>query len=177
MVIDPQGRWLVTGSADKTARRRDLRAADPSQTARVLPHHRPRIMALPIDPQGRWLVTSSGDNTARLWDLQAAYPNQTARVLSGHEGGIRAVAIDPQGRWLVTGSQPRPPGWGFAGGQSQPDRPVLSGHEGGIYAVAIEPPGRWLVTTGSHDNTARLWDLQAADPNRPPHALSGHAGR
>ena len=77
VAIDPQGRWLVTGSDDKTARLWDLQAADPSPDVRVLRGHEDRITAVAIDPQGRWLVTGSEDKTARLWDLQAADPNQT----------------------------------------------------------------------------------------------------
>ena len=40
MALDPQGRWLVTGSKDHTARLWDLQAADPDQTARVLRGHK-----------------------------------------------------------------------------------------------------------------------------------------
>ena len=51
-----QGRWLVTGSDDTTARLWDLHAADPNQTVRVLRGHEKGITAVALDPQGRWLV-------------------------------------------------------------------------------------------------------------------------
>ena len=48
---------------------------------------------------------------------------------------------------------------------------VLSGHTGLISSVALTPDGRWALT-GSHDKTARLWDL--SNPGSSPRVLSGH---
>ena len=84
MAITPDGRWLatlVTGRLDKTLRLWDLKADDPSQTARVLTGHEQAVWALAISHDGRWLATGSQDNTARLWDLKADRPGQTAHVL------------------------------------------------------------------------------------------------
>ena len=39
--------------------------------------------------------------------------------------------------------------------------------------MAFSPDNRWVVT-GSVDNTARLWDLKAADPAAQPVVLKGH---
>ncbi|MFO1428602.1 MAG: TIR domain-containing protein [Candidatus Competibacteraceae bacterium] len=172
--IDRQGRWLVTGSQDGTARLWDLRAADPAQSARVLRGHERGITAVAFDPQGRWLVTGSEDATVRLWDLNAADPIPSVRVLRGHEGGITAVAFDPQGRRLVTGSEDATARlWDLSVDDPARNPRVLTGHRGGITAVALDPQGRWLAT-GSKDDTARLWDLNAADPTHSIQVLSGH---
>ena len=40
-----------------------------------------------------------------------------------------------------------------------------------IYSVALTPDGKWALT-GSHDYTARLWDL--SNPGSSPRVLSGH---
>ena len=66
----PTGRWLVTGSGDKTARLWDLKAEHPETTARVLKGHEGSVHAVAISPEGRWLVTGSEDKTARLWPLR-----------------------------------------------------------------------------------------------------------
>jgi hypothetical protein len=49
----------------------------------------------------------------------------------------------------------------------------LTGHEDAISSVAISADSHWLVT-GSHDQTARLWDLTASDPATSARVLRGH---
>ena len=51
---------------------------------------------------------------------------------------------------------------------------VLSGHTNSIYSVALTPDGTWALT-GSHDNTALLWDI--SNPGSSPRVLSGHTSR
>ena len=69
VAVSRDGRWLVTGSWDNTARLWDLTAAEPQTTARVLGGHEDIVTAVAISPAGRWLVTGSLDKTARLWPL------------------------------------------------------------------------------------------------------------
>ena len=174
VVIGPQGRWLVTGSRDNTARLWDLQAQQPEESARVLRGHVVAVSSVAIGPQGRWLVTGSFDDTARLWDLQAQQPEKSARVLRGHEHSVDTVAIGPQGRWLVTGSWDHTARlWDLQADQPEKSARVLRGHEHSVDTVAIGPQGRWLVT-GSVDNTARLWDLQAQQPEESARVLRGH---
>jgi WD40 repeat protein len=49
----------------------------------------------------------------------------------------------------------------------------LAGHDNAITTLVFSPDGRWLAT-GSLDETARLWDLSAADPGANPRVLRGH---
>ena len=86
VAISPDNRWLVTGSADKTARLWDLSAKDPAANPVVLRGHEGPVSAVAISPDNRWLVTGSADKTARLWDLSAKDPAANPVVLRGHEG-------------------------------------------------------------------------------------------
>jgi WD40 repeat protein len=104
VAISPDGRWLVTGSEDDTARLWDLAAKDPAAASIVLRGHEDTIWCVAISPDGWWLVTGSADKTARLWDLTAKAPAAAPVVLRGHENTIWCVAVSPDGRWIVTGS-------------------------------------------------------------------------
>jgi len=83
VAISPDGRWLVTGSEDKTARVWDLRAKDPAASAIVLRGHENRVTAVAISPDNRRLVTGSEDKTARLWLLQLNDLIDLARITVG----------------------------------------------------------------------------------------------
>ena len=177
VAISPDGRWLVTGSHDATARLWDLTAKDPAAAPIVLRGHEAPIWCVAISPDSRWLVTGSWDKTARLWDLMAKDPAAAPIVLRGHEGGIHCVAISPDGRWLVTGSEDKTARlWDLTAKDPAAAPTILRGHEGGIRCMAISPDGRWLVTGseqwlvtgGGYDRTARLWDLTAKDSSAVP---------
>lgn len=70
MAVSPDNRWLVTGSADATARLWDLTAPDPAAASVVLRGHEEEIKTVTFSSDSRWLVTGSGDGTGRLWTLR-----------------------------------------------------------------------------------------------------------
>jgi WD40 repeat protein len=174
LAISPDNHWLVTGSADNTARLWDLRATDPSANPVILRGHESTVGAVAISPDNHWLVTGSWDKTARLWDLRATDPSAGPVILRGHENFITAVAISFDNHWLVTGSADKTARlWDLRAADPAANPVILRGHEDFITAVAISPDNHWLVT-GSADKTARLWDLRAADPAANPVILRGH---
>lgn len=60
-------------------------------------------------------------------------------------------------------------------GQTDPsaEQFILRGHEDAIVSTAFSPDNHWLVTA-SMDDTARLWDLTAADKAASSIVLRGH---
>ena len=83
VAISPDNRWLVTGSADKTARLWDLSAKDPAANPVILGGHEKAVIAVAISPDNRWVVTGSWDNTARLWLLKVNDLMDLARITVG----------------------------------------------------------------------------------------------
>jgi WD40 repeat protein len=80
VAISPDNHWLVTGSADNTARLWDLSAKDPAANPVVLRGHKDDVNAVAISPDNHWLVTGSADNTVRLWLLQMRDLINLARI-------------------------------------------------------------------------------------------------
>lgn len=181
VAISPNGRWLVTGSKDKTARLWDLTAKDLVASCRVLADHKDQIWAVAFTPDSQRLITGSHDATARVWNLMAADPTTSPWVLRGHEGRISALTVSGDGKWLATGSGGLAGVgdtvrlWNLAANDPTQGATVLRGHQNSILALAISPDNRWLVTAGE-DETARLWDLSAANPAASTRILRGHEG-
>jgi WD40 repeat protein len=104
----PNGRWLVTGGRDETARRWDMRTIEDSPKSEVLRGHTGWVEFLSVSPNSRWLVTGAYvpnqeyDGAARLWDLNAADASGARAVLGGHGGPIKDAIFSSDDRWLVT---------------------------------------------------------------------------
>jgi WD40 repeat protein/uncharacterized caspase-like protein len=151
VACSPNGRLVVTASADATAKLWD---ADSGHELRTLAGHTDEITAVAFSPDGRFVATGSRDKTAKLWD---AATGSEVRSFPHGNGWILAVAFSPDGRLLLTGGWDSVVTfWDVATGE-----PVrsLSGLEKGVSSISVSPDGRTIVT-GSSDHTARLWDAR-----------------
>jgi WD40 repeat protein len=68
-VFSPDGDWVVTASADKTAR---VWRADGQGEPVVLRGHEDAVTSAAFSPDGEWVVTASLDKTARIWPVGVA---------------------------------------------------------------------------------------------------------
>src|SRR5207248_2110258 len=92
VAFSPDGRTIVTGSNDGTAR---LWVVGTSRAAGEPLRHDGPVRAVAFSPDGRTLATGSDDSTARLW--QAATGRPVGEVLR-HQGEVQAVVFSPDGR-------------------------------------------------------------------------------
>ncbi len=156
--FSPDGRRVVTASADGTARVWDT--ATGAAVGRPLTHDGP-VLGAEFSADGRKVVTASADGTARLWEADSgrvlAPPLKPGRPLT-------CARFSPDGTRVVTADEgPTARLWDAAGHPLG----VSFRHEGAVRWAAFSPDGKWLVTA-SEDGTGRVWDAQTGKPRTPP---------
>ncbi len=153
VVFSPDGRHVLTGSHDKTARVWD--AATGQELFRLI-GHTAGIASAAFSPDGKFIATGSDDETVRVWDV-ATHEQVYKHV--GHKTGVTSVAFSPDGSRIASSSYDGTAKiW-----EARSDRTPLNfpGHMAQVHSVAFSPRGERIVTTGS-DKTARIWDSTTA---------------
>jgi WD40 repeat protein/tRNA A-37 threonylcarbamoyl transferase component Bud32 len=163
-VFSPDGRLVLTGGEDGTARLWD--PVTGAARGEPLRHEGP-VLSMAFSPDGKTLVTGSYDCTARMWD--AATCRQRGPDLL-HQGRVLAVDVRFDGQFVVTGSAVEDRDlrtdkrqeiagevrmWHAPTGKlfGEPMR-----HSQKVFAVAFRPRGGKLLV-GGKDRAARFYSI------------------
>jgi WD40 repeat protein len=161
----PDGKQVLTGSADDTAKIWDAASGN---LLRTLQGHTDDVRAVEWSPDSKQILTGSIDNTARFWD---AASGQILKILQGHTDDIWSVAWSPDGKQVLTGSDDHTARiWNVASGEAVM---TLLGHTDNVVAVAWSPDSK-QVLTGSNDHTTIIWDVTSLREPRKVTTLQNH---
>ena len=157
--FSPDGRWVVTGSEDKTARVWEAATGKP---VGELMRHGDIVASAQFSPDGRWVVTALVDGTARVWEAATGKPvSEPMR----HGNAVMSAQFSPDGRWVATALEDKTARvWEAATG-----KPVVEPmpHGNGVMSAQFSPDGRW-VATALEDKTARIWEAATGKPACEP---------
>ena len=159
--LSPDGRRVVTGSFDTTAK---IWNVDPRQAVVALVGHEQEVRSVAFSPDGTRVITGSRDHTARIWDGETGVTLLTL----AHSAPVYAVAFSPNSRFAATGSsRGKVRLWDAGTGR---ELRGMDARVGQILSVSFSPDGRWVATSGQ-DKAARIWDTR---DGRQLTVLQGH---
>ncbi|BCU11864.1 serine/threonine-protein kinase [Microcystis aeruginosa] len=162
VVYSPDGRYLASGSLDKTIKIWEVATG---KGLRTLTGHSGVVLSVAYSPDGRYLASGSQDKTIKIWEVATG----KVRTLTGHSMTVWSVVYSPDGRYLASGSSDKTIKiWEVATGK---ELRTLTGHSMTVWSVAYSPDGRYLAS-GSLDKTIKIWEVATETELR---TLTGHS--
>ena len=158
------GRLIVSGSGDKTARIWDMIDG----TSKVLTindgdslNNDHGVTSVAISPNGQFVAAGSLDTVVRIWDVNTA---QLVERLRGHSDSVYSVAFTPDGKGLVSGSLDKTLKYwdvsdlvvgrgGSAGGRAGGSAGGVKGRKEGTNGGVANGPGSGVVTRKEGDKS------------------------
>jgi WD40 repeat protein len=149
LAVSADGKWLVSGSLDKTLRLWSVR------TGKEVHRHDDKftVYGVAVGPGGNRVYAGFTDGSVGLWDGDLKLlERKRAHAL----GAVFGLAVSPDGKRVLSG--------GYDGkvvlsdAETLTPRQVFVGHEGPVRGVAFLPGGRQAVSA-SEDGTVRLWQV------------------
>jgi WD40 repeat protein/serine/threonine protein kinase len=153
VAFSPDGRRLVSGSRDGTARLWDVNGGTP--IGRPLAHGA-EVCSVAWRPDGRVVLTGSHDGTARLWDAATGAPLGAPLAIGAK---VRLVAFSPNGKLAATAAEDGTVRMWDAANGSPVGAPFK--HPKRVWTLAFSPDGT-ILASGSLESTVRLWDVSQA---------------
>ena len=102
VAFSPDGKLVLTGSVDRTAR---LWVVATDKPVATLTGHSGWVRAVAFSPDGKWVATGSEDRTARLWEVLPA--SAQALIREAKSSLPRCLTPDQRLKFHLASSAPR----------------------------------------------------------------------
>jgi WD40 repeat protein len=156
LAFNAEGRWLASGSQNKTIKLWDLDKAEEQPLYVIGNAHLSQVLSLAINSQQQILVSGGADRTIKLWDLATGKARSPVHILEGHSGQVWCVAVSPDGAKIASASADFTVKlWDSQTGEL---RQTFTGHLGEVRTVAFSPDGA-LLASGGDDFEVKLWKM------------------
>jgi eukaryotic-like serine/threonine-protein kinase len=150
----PNGQYIVSGSADTTARVWKTTQDETLYTYRGHAGLLNSVFSVSWERNGKAIASGSSDQTVQIWE--AATGNRLT-LYQGHVARVLSVAWSPQTTSIASaGADKTVQLWDAFTGKIGA---VYHGHTDTVYVVAWSPDGT-LIASGSADKTVHVWEAE-----------------
>ena len=147
--LNPNGKKIVSGSADKTLKVWD---ATTGKEILTINGHEGSVKSVSYSPDGKKIVSGSADKTIKVWDAETG---KEALTLKGHSDEVWTASYSPDGKKIASGSADKTiKVWDAETGK---EALTLKGHDWNVTKVNFSPDGKRIVS-GSWDCKIKIWD-------------------
>ena len=144
----PDGRFLVSGSSDRTVR---VWSVADSEEVSTFVGHMSMVNAVEFSPDGELIISASSDATVRIWSLSK---QKEIATIVAHKYGVNDVTFSPDGKLFATAARDYTVKlWST---ETLEAIAVLDRQRNLVQSVQFSPDGRRLLT-GS--DSTRLWEV------------------
>jgi hypothetical protein len=157
-VFSPDGKKVLTGSFDRTAR---LWSTQTGMEIGRFEGHELAVFCAVFSPNGKQVLTCGWDRDIRLWDVATfqelrrfrGHTNKVSTVVFSHDG-TRALSASEDGTMRL---------WEVA---TAKELCRLTGHNGRVHRAVLSPDDKYAVS-GGMDGSVRLWRLPSVQESAP----------
>ena len=157
IAFSPDGKYLVSGSNDRTVRLWDLQTG---QLIRLFKGHKQRVKCIQISEDGKLIISGSADSTVKIWELATGNCIRTIKTSPHPRTILNAIAINSDLSTIATGSTSRQGTIKLWNGQTGEMINAVKAASSGIRSLTMSQDGKILVS-GSAGNTVKIWHLNS----------------
>jgi WD40 repeat protein len=172
IAFSSDGRWLASGSGDRTIKIWDLetlREHITLETGHGGEGPEQGVTTVAFSPDGTVLASGGYDGKVRLWSTASWGEEWTLEI----GGRVQSVAFDPGGKRLAVGGSKGLIVWDREGRASVWEQPDLGSN---VRSVSFSPDGEWVASViESTERGARTIKIWSAEGGALMHTLS-HGG-